>query len=643
MMRDKDKSKEQLILELRNLRRKIRELKTRHPARQENQFSVPCHRDRQAELLQHSWELAWNPQEADLPVVDDSGECEEHPGVLRPLAGPEAPNGWLGRLRSVTETGSFDLTWITMASFGKLLHAVPMPILLVSASGEIQFENYAFVTISGRFVSFAGKSLYSLFPGPEESQHAQALVDRVLNKRKPQVREGVLVIHNRELWSRMHLRSIRFGKVRSLLVLVEDLSAERRELCLNEKYKKLVEIFPIGIAEFLPDKRVSWNASEEELVSAIMTAGVMDGNARFAWFQGLKDIEDLLGRRLCDILPPGQNNAKFFRQWIRQHPAISFFETKELWPDGKPRYFEITLVGNVRGDVLLEFWLMKQDITERKLVQEELLQKIRTIEELYEHMVESGKAKAISEYTATVAHELRQPLTIIGGFARRMAKECPTCEHGADQSKDKWFDIIISEVSRLEKILHNLVEFTKRDDVHLRRVNPNEVIQHVLSVYEEQLKEKNLSLVLNLGAKTEEIPVDADRFQQVVRNLVANAVEASPPHETIIVECGVAIPSDAAKSSGDLESGTFFEMKIHNMGKPIEKEHLKKIFNPFFTTKDYGTGLGLTLSRKIVEDHNGSISVKSDETGTTVTVWLPMKQSPNDTSVLPSSFTDRFI
>ena len=90
------------------------------------------------------------------------------------------------------------------------------------------------------------------------------------------------------------------------------------------------------------------------------------------------------------------------------------------------------------------------------------------------------------------------------------------------------------------------------------------------------------------------------------------------------VETGASIPSDKALKTGELESEVYFEMKVRNDGPRVPSEELQQIFNPFYTTKEHGTGLGLTVSRKIVEDHSGSISVKSDKEGTSFTVWLPL-------------------
>jgi len=120
--------------------------------------------------------------------------------------------------------------------------------------------------------------------------------------------------------------------------------------------------------------------------------------------------------------------------------------------------------------------------------------------------------------------------------------------------------------------------------------------------------------------------LDPDRFQHVVRNLLANAIDASPPGDAIRVATSVTKPSEMARETGGLEAEVYFELKIHNHGKEIPSDELEEIFNPFFTTKVSGTGLGLTLVRKIVKEHNGSISVTSDKGGTLFTVWLPMSK-----------------
>ncbi|MFZ5864271.1 MAG: two-component system sensor histidine kinase NtrB, partial [Thermodesulfobacteriota bacterium] len=272
-----------------------------------------------------------------------------------------------------------------------------------------------------------------------------------------------------------------------------------------------------------------------------------------------------------------------------------------------------------------------RDRTERRKLEhdlrasrEALVEKIRIIDELYEHIVESGKCKAIEEHTAEVAHELRQPLAIIGGFARRIAKQLDTPGRLDRDRQRQYLEIIVTEIHRLEKILDRLIEFTKRNQVNLQPVNPNDLIEYIIEITTARMSDKRIKLVKNLGPEIGEIPLDPGRFQQLVLNLVSNAIDASPIGGTIEIETGASIPSAKAVRTGELESESFFEMKIRNSGPKISPEALQQIFNPFYSTKPHGSGIGLAVSKKIVEDHFGSISVRSDDEGTTFTVWLPV-------------------
>lgn len=285
----------------------------------------------------------------------------------------------------------------------------------------------------------------------------------------------------------------------------------------------------------------------------------------------------------------------------------------------------------VQNESLIRYEGVMRDITRRrglerelKASREELLEKIRIIDDLYEHIVQSGKAKAIADHTAEVAHELRQPLAIIGGFARRMERKFDSRELTDIESQRQYCRFMISEVERLERILVNLIDFTKRESLQLEKSDPNAIIRNVLTVYRDKMSEKGIQLETRIGDEVGEIFLDHDRFEQVVRNLISNAVEASPEGRVIQIETGVSIPSGKAHDTGGLEAETYFEMKIRNFGKTIQAQDLKKIFSPFYTTKDFGTGIGLTLAKRIVEDHKGSISVKSDQDGTVFTVWLPI-------------------
>jgi signal transduction histidine kinase len=236
-------------------------------------------------------------------------------------------------------------------------------------------------------------------------------------------------------------------------------------------------------------------------------------------------------------------------------------------------------------------------------------------------MFQSCRSKTIEEHTARVAHELRQPLAIIGGFARRMVKQS-SMPDGSESISQESLPIMIREIERLEKILDGLIDFTTHESVQVKLVSPNDLIQYVLDINEPGMKEKGIRLEIEFGEEIGEIPLDAVRFQEVVRNLLFEAVTASPGGGVIRVETDIFVSSDMVHKPGGLESETYFEMKIRNGGKQIPPEDLERIFDPFVRTTDYGTGIGLVLAKKIIEEHQGSISVKSNEQGTLFTVWL---------------------
>ncbi len=140
---------------------------------------------------------------------------------------------------------------------------------------------------------------------------------------------------------------------------------------------------------------------------------------------------------------------------------------------------------------------------------------------------------------------------------------------------------MISEIQRLERILSSLIDFTRHERIRLERVDPNEVIEKVLRVYRDRMIEKNLRLDTNLGKELGEVMLDPDRFEQVIRNLVANAIEASFPDEVICVETGASIPSGKAQETGRSGIRVLFRDEDQNYGKVIAPEELQKIFSPF--------------------------------------------------------------
>jgi PAS domain S-box-containing protein len=388
------------------------------------------------------------------------------------------------------------------------------------------------------------------------------------------------------------------------------------------------------IEAMLRDSERLYHTLVEEVPDVIF---ILCKEGRFTYLNA--QAEAFLKRPLREILetPLESYVVPEEREKIR---AISALDPNSIWDeeirlldaDGEKKFARIRCKAlGTDGKSEIHYEGVMRDITRRRRLEEQLkesreqlLEKIRIIDELYAHIVESGKARAIAEHTAEVAHELRQPLTIIGGFARRMARQLDSCDLTHDVGQTQAVKVIGSEIQRLEKILNTLIDFTRRESVTQEMTNPNAIIEEVLDLYKEALGQRSVKVDVILRKEVGEIFLDPERFEQVVRNLISNSMEASPIGETIHIETGLSSPSSKVLEAAALDSATYFEMKIRNHGPIVKHEELHKLFSPFFTTKSYGPGIGLTVSKKIIEAHNGSISVHSDDSGTTFVVWLPL-------------------
>jgi len=142
----------------------------------------------------------------------------------------------------LTESGSFQVKGVRATSFGRLLQAVPIPTLLIDRQGKISFANRSCWSIASNYEELPGVPFHSLFPDPARSRKAAALIETVFKTRKPQVMEALLEFDDTKTWSRMHLRSLRLGRERSILLLIEDLTLEQKQLLRTKKYQqKLLE------------------------------------------------------------------------------------------------------------------------------------------------------------------------------------------------------------------------------------------------------------------------------------------------------------------------------------------------------------------------------------------------------------------
>jgi len=225
---------------------------------------------------------------------------------------------------------------------------------------------------------------------------------------------------------------------------------------------------------------------------------------------------------------------------------------------------------------------------------------------LREKVMRSERLASLGQLVAEITHEIKNPLMMIGGFLRQLVRAID------DEKNLKKLNIITEEVKRLEDLLADLREFYLAKTITSEAVNIKELLQEIYLLVREDCKRKNIQTELTIDERAALVAGDKGRLKQLFLNLVKNSIEAMGEGGTISVQTRL--------SEGQVE------ITVADQGSGIREKDRGKIFSPFFTTKSRGTGLGLCIAKRIIDEHEGSsLSVKSEEgKGTSVKISLPL-------------------
>jgi two-component system sensor histidine kinase HydH len=255
--------------------------------------------------------------------------------------------------------------------------------------------------------------------------------------------------------------------------------------------------------------------------------------------------------------------------------------------------------------------------TERKF-KEELQRQVeiirRELEAAQEQIIRAEKLATLGEMAAIVAHEVRNPMAAIRGSAQRISQKLPP-----DDMNRKYTGFIMNEVDRLERIVKNMLLYSKQPEPAKQQEDINQFIEDTLSFMSDEFEKNGVKLVKELDPMLPLVPVDSALLRQVVINIIQNAfyfLQNLDGERMIKVSTHFNINS--------------VEIKIGDNGPGVPDEIKNKIFEPFFTTKSAGTGLGLAICQRIVEAHNGKIYVEDtypnnyENKGATFVIRLPL-------------------
>jgi signal transduction histidine kinase len=220
----------------------------------------------------------------------------------------------------------------------------------------------------------------------------------------------------------------------------------------------------------------------------------------------------------------------------------------------------------------------------------------------------------LGELATGLAHEIRNPLAGIAGVIEIVGRDLPASSPAKAVVKD-----VREEIAQINRILTDLLGTARPRASEMRASDLNTTAEHAVMLARQQVLSKPIKIEFTSSADLLEVDHDSDQMHQVLLNLLLNSVQAIEGSGLV----RVAVFAQDSDGGGDDAVIT-----VSDTGRGIPAEHLQNIFRPFFTTKGNGTGLGLSLARRIVEEHHGRIEVASSSgKGTTFSVMLPLRQS----------------
>ena len=303
--------------------------------------------------------------------------------------------------------------------------------------------------------------------------------------------------------------------------------------------------------------------------------------------------QEVIGKDLDTIIPPGYGLYHvYLERFLKNRESNNTGKSlslKAMRKNGEVFPADLSLsVLDMGGKKT--FTAIIRDVTRQRQMEKKVLRSERLV--------------AVGSAVAHVAHEIRSPLMIIGGFTSQIRS---VLEREKDINK---IDMVLDEVARLERLIADLGDFTKEFKLVMRPSEINLVVSDVLNIMAGVYGNYNYCFEKYLSSEIKEINCDPDKLKQVFINLISNGTEAMPGGGLITVK------------TEKINKG--IEISISDEGRGMSSDELRRIFEPFYTTREKGTGLGLAISYKIIQAHNGDIWAESSPgKGTTFFIQIP--------------------
>ncbi len=305
--------------------------------------------------------------------------------------------------------------------------------------------------------------------------------------------------------------------------------------------------------------------------------------------------DELIGKSFLSLLSERHKGRRFQRTLVEGIKQVYEVEVRDKKGEIRNAIISSSPMKDKNGNII-DVLAILRDITEQKRL--ELL------------TLESEKLATIGMLSTAIAHEIRNPLSSVKMNLQILYKSLDL-----EGDEKEHFKIAMEEVDHLERILQNLLDFARPPEPYFALHEINEILDTSFHLVEKEIREKRIRIIRNYAEGLPKVSIDAGRIKQALINLYLNAIQAMEPEGILEVSTSAILHSEKGAISID----------ICDNGCGIDRKTLGHIFEPFFTTKSGGTGLGLSVVKKIIEQHKGEIMISSDKgKGTRVTLLLPL-------------------
>ncbi len=333
-------------------------------------------------------------------------------------------------------------------------------------------------------------------------------------------------------------------------------------------------------------------------------------------------FESVFSKSRADILGQERALSHILYQDAGKCPSLLAFES------GKVQSAEARITDSERNEKFLEHLsipIKRNGRVERVL---EIITDITSRKRFEEQLIRTEKLSATGEMAAIIAHEIRNSLSSVNLILQCMTDSTDRAEEEAES-----LEVAIESVNRMETIVSQLLAFAKPGEIKFQVTDINEFIKLGLEFCRYQIQRKSVRLITDFEDGMPLLEVDMEMMREVFVNLVLNAVDAVGEQGTIAIKTRLRtlnrlISDQYQNRSVTLRKGQkVLEVTVTDNGKGIASESLPRVFDPFFTTKTNGTGLGLTMAKRAVNEHAGILEILSTvDQGSTFTILLPLTQ-----------------